>query len=53
LEDSHEGVGESNFGSVYCAIAGCFDESKIIRILRIENDVVNGILPSVNNGELC
>ena len=49
----HEGVGEADFGSVDGAIAGCFDEGKVVCILGIEDDLVDGILLSVRTGESC
>ena len=47
MEDLHEGMGKANFGPVDSAIAGCFDESKVVGILGIANDVVNAFLPQV------
>lgn len=42
----HEGVGEADFGPINSAIAGRFDESKKVDILRIQDDTVDGLLPS-------
>ena len=49
----HEGVGEADFGSVDGTIAGCFDEGKVVCILGIEDDLIDGILLSVRTGESC
>ena len=38
-------MGKANFGPVDSTIAGCFDESKVVGILGIANDVVNAFLP--------
>ena len=44
-------MGKADFGSVDGAIAGCFDEGKVVRIFGIEDDLVDGILLSVRTRE--
>lgn len=35
---------KANFSPVHGAIAGCFDEGKIVGILGIENDAIDSLL---------
>jgi len=48
----HQGVREANFGSVDGAIAGCFDEGKIVGILRVEDDAIESLLLYIRSKEL-
>lgn len=46
-EDHDEGVGEADFGTVNGTIAHGFEEGEIVGILRIEDDLVYGVLHDV------
>lgn len=48
----HKGVRESDFGPVDGTIAGCFDESQINGIMRIENDAIDSLPLRVSRGQL-
>ena len=48
----HEGVGESDLGPIDGTVAGCFKESQIIGILRIEDEVIDGLLLRISRDQL-
>jgi len=43
----HKGMGKANFGPIDGAIASCFDEGQVLRILRVHDDAIHGLLPQV------
>ena len=45
-------MGKSDFGPVDGTIAGCFDESQVVGILRIEDYAIDCLLCIVSNGRL-